>query len=287
MFRKLLKYDVAFVWRWWWIVAVSLLGASLLGAFLLRGTLDMAQAGNDLTGIFGMVSALYFFPYILAIGAGMLITTILLYWRFYSHFYSDQGYLTFTLPVKRRTLLLSKICNELIWHAAQGALLVVCVLLFCLIAPPATKEYPVINPVIFCAFGDLVAGLWELLGATLLLYVLEGALLLIGSTLFQICLVHFCITLGAVIAKKKKLLAGIGVYYGVNSALSFIGQLLFGLTGGLMLPGLGAFLGRCTQTEGEVFIAMLLLLVTLVFLTLAVFFYCITQDKLDHKLNLA
>ena len=284
MFRKLLKYDLAFVWRWWWIVAVSLVGATLLGAFLLRGTL---AAGEELQALLTMVCVLYFVPYALAMGAGTLVTTILLYWRFYAHFFSDQGYLTFTLPVKRRTLLLSKICNELIWHVAQGLLLVLCVLLFCLIAPPATAEYPVINPVVFQTVGLLFDILWEGLGATLLLYLLELILVLLCVTLFQICLVHFCITIGAVVAKKMKLLAGIGIYYGVNSVLSIATQLLFGLAGGLMIPGLVAILGRCTLTEGKVLFAMLFLLVTLIFLTLAVFFYCITQDKLDHKLNLA
>jgi len=284
MFRKLLKYDLAYVWRWWWIVAVALVGATLLGAFLLRGTLAAAE---ELQALLAIVCGLYFVPYVLAMGAGTLVTTILLYWRFYSHFFSDQGYLTFTLPVKRRTLLLSKICNELIWHVAQGILLVLCILLFFLIAPPATAEYPVINPMLFQALGNVFSALWEGFGAMLLLYVPALMLLLLCATLFQICLVHFCITVGAVIAKKWKLLAGIGIYYGVNSVLSLATQLLFGLAGGLMFPGLVAILGKCTLTEGKVLFAMLFLLVTLVFLTLSVFFYCITQDKLDHKLNLA
>ena len=98
MLRKLIKYDLAFIWRWWRIIAAILLGASLIGALLLRGTLASADKLQD---VLVVICVLYFIPCLLAIGAGTLATSVLLYWRFYAHFYSDQGYLTFTLPVKR------------------------------------------------------------------------------------------------------------------------------------------------------------------------------------------
>ena len=284
MLRKLLKYDLAFVWRWWRIIAVIMVVASLLGALLLRGTLAATDGVQETLII---ICVLYFIPYLLAIVACTAATPLLLYWRFYSHFYSDQGYLTFTLPVKRRTLLLSKVYNELIWHVAQGLLLIFCICLICLIAPPATQEYPVINPVAFQFIGELFSLLGAMFGLITAIVVLEIVLAILVSTLFQICLVHFCITIGAVIAKKMKLLAGIGIYYAVNAALSVAGQVLFGIAGGLMLPGFAAILVGCTKNEGLAFLMLFGLLFIAIFAAFSVLLYCLTQDKLDRKLNLA
>ena len=208
--------------------------------------------------------------------------------RFYSHFFSDEGYLTFTLPVKRRTLLLAKLANEMIWQIAQVLLILACVLVFLLIAPPATQEHPVID---ITVLQGAVRGFFAIFGGAgdgaLPLFIIEGALFLLGLLLFQTCLVHFCITIGAVVAKKHKLLAGIGIYYGVNMVVSGIGQLLFGLLGGLMVYGLEEFLVNAEASASIGARALLLLLVTLAVYTLAVLLYCLTQDKLDHKLNLA
>ena len=38
---------------------------------------------------------------------GMTVSFILIFWRMYTHFYTDQGYLTFTLPAKPSHILLS------------------------------------------------------------------------------------------------------------------------------------------------------------------------------------
>ena len=56
--------------------------------------------------------------------------------------------------------------------------------------------------------------------------VLAFDMILTAVLVFSTSLVHFCITVGAVVAKKAKLLAAIGIYYLVNMGLSFVFQFL-------------------------------------------------------------
>ena len=44
---------------------------------------------------------------VMAIIASAVVTELLVFVRFYKNFFTDEGYLTFTLPVSRKDLLLS------------------------------------------------------------------------------------------------------------------------------------------------------------------------------------
>lgn len=287
MLRKLMKYEISFIARKWWIIAASLLGASVVGAFLLRAAIASSSAGAKAAGFVLVVCVLYLIAYAFALVIGFAGTSLLLYWRFYAHFYSDQGYLTFTLPIKRRTLHLSKILNGMLWQGVQLVLLALCALIFFLIAPPATPVYPVINPVVFQMMGRLFSTLGERFGGMLAIYALEIILLVLAYLLFSLCLVYFCITVGAVIAKKYKLLVGIGIFYAVNMVISGVGQLLIGIIGGYLSYELGEMLEHASSGIANAAIALVLLIVLAALLLLSGIAYCLTQDKLDHKLNLA
>ena len=112
MFRKVLKYDFRAVGRLWWILALALTWISVLGAIALRSiisftSMDMSRY-TVLTEIMLIGAIIFLFASFIAICASGLLTQLLVYYRFYRNFYTDEGYLTFTLPVSRKTLLLSK-----------------------------------------------------------------------------------------------------------------------------------------------------------------------------------
>jgi hypothetical protein len=287
MFAKVLKYDLRFIAQKWWILAVSVLGGAIPAALLVR---MLAADGGEaplLTALLGVCAAFYLFTYAIVFFCSPAVTALLLYWRFYAHFFSDQGYLTFTLPVKRRTLLLSKLTNEMIWYVANFLLMLVAFFLFAWLAMPATEQYPVLNPIILISVGDIFSSAWRAVGAWTVAYVAEALLLLLAYVLFSSCLVQFCITVGAVIAKRHKLIAGIGIFYGVQAALGTVGQLLLTLLGGLLIEGLQVLLQDATRDAVCGVIALILLIFVLLFGALAVLTYCFTENNLDKKLNLA
>ncbi len=286
MLRKLLKYDLAFVFRMWWIIAVSALGLSLLGGFGLR--FFIANADNNKMIMFCIMGLLLFLLSVFAIVGSSIVTLIFVFIRFYKHFYTDEGYLTFTLPVKRRDLFLSKTVNAMIWMTAQLLLTLICIAIIILVAPPATENDLFLNTYIYKEIFSEVSLMVKMTGGGwFALYAFEVLVLILGMLLFSVTLIHFCITVGAVIARRAKLIAGIGIYYGVNSVLSFTLQMLFILGISMVANKLDALMSTMPSVASHTVVALMLFIACAVCAALNVILYFMTVDKIERKLNLS
>ena len=105
MLKKLLKYDLKSVFKYWWIAAIASLGLSAAGGFCI----SVMMAEKDVPALIAVLIVLTLLFSIIGIVAFSILSYILLYVRFYKNFFTDEGYLTFTLPVKRSQLLNSKL----------------------------------------------------------------------------------------------------------------------------------------------------------------------------------
>ena len=293
MLGKLLKYDLKSVWRIWWIAAVSAFGASFVGAFALRvcltvPTLSTAEAFTNREILIMILAGILCGLAVLAIVASVFLMEILVYWRFYKHFFSDEGYLTFTLPVSRKTLLLSKTLNAVIWTVAHAILIAVCLVVFLAFAPPETADSGFFNPIALRAVGEAISMLFHGMGAGWFFAYAFGVLLILaGSLMFSISLVHYCITLGAIIAKKAKLLAAIGMYYLITTVLSFLSQTVITVFSLFMTVRFVAFMVLLTPHAAACAVWLIILLVATVIAALASVMYFWTLGNLERKLNLA
>ena len=284
MLKKLLKYDMQQIYRVWWITAVSVISASLVGAFALRaftenitkGTYPFISAIGMLIGMFSVIGVI----------SSIAITSLLAQYRFYKNFYTDEGYLTFTLPASRKLLLFSKTLNTFIWETAHVILIAICSLIYFIIVPPSTED-SIINPIVFEAFGKLMSTIWKTTGAWFILYIFEFIILAVCTRAFSIILVELCITVGSIIAKKYKLLVAIGIYYLVNGALSFAAQIIMTLSMSFTAPGLSYILEKMSATAAHAALAVLLLIVVAIISAISLVLYFVTLDKIERKLNLA
>lgn len=286
MLKKCLKYDFRAVLRLWWILAVSMIGASIVAGLGIRFFTQFvifdttSFEGLRVLSTFTLVAAIFC---ILAMVMGMTVSLILTFWRMYSHFFTDEGYLTFTLPVKRSTLYLSKVIMGTLLQTATVIVLLVGVLFILLVAPPSNG---LLNTAIIQDLLRLLKTLWELAGGWLFLWGALAPVILILLGLMQNGLIYLCITIGAVIAKKQKLLAAIGVYYGVSTVMGLLSEVvsLF-LSGGLV-----ALLQIATQsgiTITGVTITIVLLVAALILAILSVTLHFLTLHKIETRLNLA
>lgn len=292
MLRKLLKYDFRSIWRIWWIAAASALVCSFLGAFALRFLLSTTDTStesiSEIEILLTFMSGMIMFVSVLAILATVFISGLLTYWRFYKHFFSDEGYLTFTLPVSRKELLLSKTLNAMIWMVMQAVLIILCLFVFFLFSPPAEQGH-FFNPVVFRSIGATFV-LWsESVGGAgwLVTYILAGLLILAAALVFYTSLIHFCITGGSVLAKKNKILAAIGVYYLGNMVLSFAFNFVISIVTVLMSGRFEILLEALTPGAQHFAVLLLLLMVATLVAALASVMYCLTLGNLERKLNLA
>ncbi len=287
MLKKCLKYDLQAIGRIWWILGVSMMGASLVIALGFR-VFFQAIVSPDADGflsvlaVFGMLVAI---PCIIAMFAGLTVSVILVYWRTYTHFYTDEGYLTFTLPVKRSTLYLSKVLTATIVETATMLIFILGIGLILLIAPPTTGG-GIINPMIYNGIGTLLASAWEGVGAWLLVWIVAFIPVLFLLQLSASGLVFLCMTIGSVIAKKHKLLAAIGIYYGFTAVVSFVSQFIsYFLSAGIISVIMTAIRGG-TVIMG-ITITSVILIAGLLIACIAAVLHFITVHLLEKKLNLA
>ncbi len=280
MFRSVLKHDFKAIARYYWIIAVALVGLSFTAAISIRllSAYDDAPILLYLFGTFIIMAA-----YVALIGSVILVS-LLIYLRFYQNFYSDEGYLTFTLPVKRKTLLLSKTLNALIWESFLGLLLLFCIFIFALIAPDFGDG--LLNLDLFTSIIDFFVEGWQTLGVWLIVYILEGIGLIVLLAFASIALIQFCITVGAVIARRAKLLAGIGIGAAIMYGLNAIISLLFSA---FVLVGIDAILYITLELPSGMvhfLLALFLLLVSVIVGGAGLMFYFMTRDRIEHRLNL-
>ncbi len=290
MLKKLLKYDLNAVWKLWAALSVAVLGMSLVTSLIIRAAIETnLMDETSLMAVFSIIGAVFMGFGLVMVWAGiLLITPIMCYVRYYKNFFSDEGYLTFTLPVRRRDLYLSKVANVFIFNVGNVLVTIAAVLIMMLVIP-ATDNGAIINFAAYEAVGELLALIWEGIGAWMLAYLLFFVVLMAVVSLFEIGMIHLCVTIGATVAKKHKVLAGVGIYFGSNFILSSAGQ-LFGMFGLESLMGFIAYLVD-TDIQNMIMIHLpilvLLLLVIVMVATVAVILHLITLNTIERKLNLA
>ena len=288
MLKKCLKYDFEAVMRTWWIVAVSMMGAAVIAGLGFRffSQCMVADEVNEGLTVLAAFVAIGSYFCLLAMIMGMTVSFILIFWRIYTHFYTDQGYLTFTLPVKRSTLYLSKVIMGTVLEAATVGILILGILFIALVVPPTEGGEFFISLDWLSAIGEVLGQLVDVAGWWLILWIPAAVAILVLFALFQNGLIYFCITMGAVVAKRHKLIAAIGIYYGVNLAVGLIGEIIFlFLTAGIITIIMAAL------ASGGVIMGLtvtaILFIVALAMAVLSAILHFMTVNKLEQKLNLA
>lgn len=288
MLKKCLKYDFEAVMRTWWIVAVSMMGAAVIAGLGFRffSQCMVADEVNEGLTVLAAFVAIGSYFCVMAMIIGMTVSFILIFWRMYTHFYTDQGYLTFTLPVKRSTLYLSKVIMATVLEAATVGILILGILFMVLVVPPTEGGEFFISLDWLSAIGDFFQGLVDVAGWWLILWIPAAIAILVLFALFQNGLIYFCITMGAVVAKRHKLIAAIGIYYGVNLAVGLIGEIIFLF----LTAGITTIIMAALASGGVIMgltITAILFIVALAMAVLSAILHFMTVNKLEQKLNLA
>lgn len=108
MFAKLLKMEFRSTWNVLGILCLSLVGAGLLGGLAIRYLVGASAPKEwlEILCVLVITAAVLFF---VVCGAAALIVQIV---RFYRSRFTDEGYLTFTLPVTTHQVLLSSFPHQ-------------------------------------------------------------------------------------------------------------------------------------------------------------------------------
>ena len=285
MLKKLLKHEFRYVWRIWWILAVVMLSLAV-GGGLTQGFVKLAEQNSSFESAANL-SAILLSLCIICMVCSVFGLFILILVRFYNHMFTDEGYLTFTLPVSRRDVLLSKTINAFIWTIAHTVLLIICIDLISILSDLTTNGEIGASNLITYSIGELFEIGWDAFGGWTIAYAFEIFALMAIGVVFGICLFQLCITIAATVAKKAKLLVAIGVYYLAGIVLSLIGQIILIIAAAITSSGLSTVLANITEMQGYGLLALVLLIGIAAFSTFTLLIYFINRNILERKLNLA
>lgn len=270
MLKKLLRYDFAFLFRYWWIGAFISLLVSLVGG----GCIYVLNSKADLPDVVDVGAGLMLVLSVFCLVAFAILSMIIVFIRYYKNFFSDEGYLTFTLPVKTSTLLASKLISGV--SAILATAFVIGAEVFIMLAAGFGDE-----------FTGILEELWKLIanevGAISILYAVELLMILVVYSAFSVLFAYVCITLASVITRKARVITAIGLYYGANSVLNF-GRQMF------LIFGTQSLFSRMDGLSGDEIKAVFALVFLAAFLFIALlcgFMYVLQRYMLDKKLNLA
>lgn len=276
MLKKLLKYDFKAVFRYWWIAALSSVALAFAGGW----SISVFTSEKALPSAVIVLAILVAIIAVLGLAAFSILTVIFVYSRFYKNFFTDEGYLTFTLPVKRSELLNSKLITGLVAGFMTGFVMVVDVIIALCVG---------LSDIIFDAdfirviMNEFVLVVIRETGFYLVIYIIEAILLALTMGIFANLFVFCCITIGAIIAKKAKIITAIAIYYVANSIFTFVIQIF-------MLFGVDSVASWLTGVGKEMMnpiIALIILCAILFMGIICTILYTLQYWMLDRKLNLA
>ena len=216
MVKKLIKYDFQSYFRLLFPIQLIVLGFALLNRTIQffepplnadpEGIIKTAKTVYD--GFFTSTMVLY----IIAIIVCLIMTII----RFYQGMYTNEGYLSHTLPVTPTQHIGAKLLTSIIFFF--GGLLAICISFMVITAGSVNIE-------IFKAFFYLMGKFFEHYGLNGGLYIPEIILLLICMLFHTYLKLFFCISVGQ-LAKRKKVLLAFGVYFGIYVVKQIAGTIL-------------------------------------------------------------
>ena len=198
MVKKLIKYDFASFMRLILPVQLILIGIAALSRFI--------QIFEDTkSSVYNIIFTSSIVLYVIAIVVALVLTAIVAIVRFYQGMYTNEGYLSHTLPVTSTQHILSKLIVSMLFEL--GSILAVFIS-FCVITLGE------LNIEIFKSAFFLLGKFYEAFGGHLIAYIAEFVLFILTSLVTVLLCWYFCISVGQLVSKKKVLLA-FGVYFGL------------------------------------------------------------------------
>lgn len=284
MFGKCLKHEFRATTRQLIPLFIALLGVGLLGGIFMIFWIRSLASGMETPfaafgALFAALLGMALFGLIVAVD---VVVFVMIIRRFYTSFFTDEGYLTFTLPVTTTQHVLSKFVVAAVWQTVSGIIALTSVglvLLGALIGSGFSQE---IMEALSTAWNEILLSFSQTIAlfnfgdAVLPTMTVLYVLIMIVTVASAFFLLYFSISLGCMLAKKHRVLAGILSYYIVSGIFSAI---LGGMQTVMQIVTISS------QNLGTMLIVQLAIMLVVTIVQLVVC-YIGTKWILSKKLNL-
>lgn len=269
MLRKLLKHE----WRGCWKVPMVLLGILWVTAVLAGLTFRSPMWSSEMEGLdvlLVMVIMMFYFM-IIAVSVGI---TLYMAVRFYKSMFTDEGYLTHTLPVTTHQLLLSKLLPMAAWSFLATVGIIVSLLIFGGMGFFFLSE----NLQSMMVSADRIWGqIKEVLGSSLIGFTASIAVMTLVGVFSGSMMIIGSVSLGQMVTKHK-ILGSIGAYFAMNTVISTI-------TTAVMMPSM---VRMSLVADNDVFriLTPVYWIVSAVMVLVTIGLYFLSEYMIRKKLNL-
>ena len=258
MLGKLIKYDLKSISGVLILIHGALLALSLAVRMIVIPHLQYVENEESI------MSILLVFALIVVLVGACYATNIFICVRFYKNIYSDEGYLTNTLPVTNGQLLLSKTISGFIW----GTINIIFVFL--------SLYLTLIQPV-FHTFTETEIALFKsLFGFSDANFAILFIVSILLSTVSNVLMFYFSIILGQLFASHR-IIGAIASYFVLNTIVS-----VFSIAAILLTDENSSFFTLTTDSStglmiermSEIFVAVdiPMIIVTIIFYIASLYF---------------
>ena len=278
MLKKVLKYEWISTGRILVILHIALAIVTLLGNIEVGylkskiGYLSVNGGTVQMEGALGALTVAGIVAYILIVFAAVVGTMVYLIVRYYKSMYTDEGYLTHTLPVQTHTIMLGKMIVAVCWMMID----VIAVVL---------SAWSIISRGIGIRFAEVwseitnalsQAGIRNMLWTFIVLAVID--IILCTLSRWEQVTASFAL---AQLSNDHKILMSVASYIGLNIVLQIIG-FIFGINTSKLFFGIE--MGGINQEPAQVVMKMMIMMAVYSAIITAVFYiisYFITKKKLN------
>ncbi|MCL2671372.1 MAG: hypothetical protein FWF10_04980 [Clostridiales bacterium] len=205
MLGKLFKHDMRALSRWMRFVVLGIISLALL--ITVSIAIDTQYYDSIVQSIQVMVMGLG----VMGLYASVIITAVFVYVHYYRSMFSDEGYLTHTLPAKSWHILLSKLLSSLLWMFISTLSLVLGVFII---------AWVTVGDLYF--ISSALRSIGEYVNAATVIMAPADLLISSVSGLLQIFL---AITIGCAIANKHRFWAAFGIYAAISACSGLINSI--------------------------------------------------------------
>lgn len=273
MLKKLFVYEWRDVWKPLGILNLVVILLSLLSYFTFSEKFMELVGQNEYAAMVMVLYNLLYFAAIMALG---FATTFFMFARFYKNLYTDEGYLMHTLPVTSSQLIWSKAFVAIIWVAIGSVVMTFSIMMYFNSIMVSQGEQNILQ-VLGEVLAEMSAVEWP--DGSVVMLVL-CVLIMLVTPVYSILFGYTAISLGQ-LTKKHKILASVGIYFGLNYAVQIITSLA-------TVPFMEFIESMDGMAENEVMTAVngILALSLVITIGIACVFYYITNRVMKTKLNL-
>lgn len=279
MLAKLMKYDFKSLSRYLIVIHAMLLVAALLGRVLVINRMmgesgSLSGAGEELPELANLIMGIIIVLFIIIFMAAVFGTLVLVGMYFYKNLFSDEAYLTHTLPVSRGQLLASKTIVGSAWLLIDNVLLILSVVILAVTKPMIELAFEWEERLL----GSM--GFPEYMGYGSIL--LAGLVFLVVGAFANAATLYVSVAVGQLFSNHRALGAVVS-YFCICTVVSIVSSVIGAIV------GMGQINSLNSLEEGTFLYGFLVLVFVMGFvfeLVMGVIFYIITWLLMQKKLNL-